>query len=102
RGAEQNGRRPNLVPEPGRRVALDSQNPSRFLTLEQFLDLAEASRVDPDIVGLLADELDPQRAESVSALTAGERLPEDPAALRVSQKIAALIRDGWIEGCGYR
>jgi TOTE conflict system, Archaeo-Eukaryotic Primase domain len=101
--ASETGTRPRYVPERGRRVALDPQNPMRILALPEFLDLAEANRANPDIVGKLADELDPQPVkEKASESRERHEFPPDPAVLGVSKEIAELIRDGWSGNSGYR
>ena len=83
-------------------MALDPLNPIRFLPLLEFLDLAEASRANPDTVRKLADELDPQPIMEIATPSGTEhQLPRDPAVFGVGAKIAALILDGWSQDSGY-
>jgi len=86
---------------PGRRAALDLQNHYRPLSLEEFLDLAEASRVSPDVVRVLAEDGDSVAEKdgiSETAATAATLPPRqhtvDVAQLRISDAMRELIVNG--------
>lgn len=81
-----------VIPAPRRRRAFDPGPPCRDLALAEFLEVAEASQVEPERIRAWAEELGEEDAPPPrDALTA---LPEDPARLGVSPEIAALIRTG--------
>lgn len=93
------GHPPKVSPAPGHRLALEVPS-LRPLSLSEFLNLAEASQVDPDHVRAVAEKLASEEDASPTrdVLTA---LPDAPARLGVSPEIAALILQGWTPGSKY-
>lgn len=104
---------PKYRPEPGRRVALDLKT-LRPLDLSAFLDLAESSRADPDLVRMLAAEMAADGIqEGIRHAVRSSTGTPDTSALavpisgevqlaRVSPEIETLIRSGWSETTKYR
>ncbi len=67
-----NGRRPKHIPARGHRTAVDLEQ-QRDLTLEEFLDHAEASRVAPETIYGVAERLRTDTAPAEAAPTNGKR-----------------------------
>jgi len=92
--------------EPGRRVALDPHDRWRALSLEDFLDLAEARLIVPATMDLAFDSLQPEELEpprdDILATPNRLRLPSDPSDLGLSPELAALVWDGWVSESRYR
>ncbi len=90
---------------PGRRVALDPIDPSRWLSLMEFLTLAESSRVTPDALDGVHETLGLDERDLLGVQHSdppeGSSPKQDPGALGLSRELTVLVRDGWSPASKY-
>jgi hypothetical protein len=105
-GALPEGRPGRYTAASGRRVALDPSNVNRRLPLLEFLDLAESSRIAPEVLDRAYETLTLEGSEDrrfeARSVPPPSRPTADAGSFGLSVELATLLRDGWAEGSPYR